>query len=670
MPEQSLTSVGRDEPIAAPGDGASQRSSRARLDQTAALLAPVALIGGLALAGGGFDVSGRHIAGLAVWLVVVALLVFGAGSAVKPERPLYWAGGLVVCLSLLCAISSLWSGSVELSVIEADRVAVYLGVFIAAFLIAQTDERRQRFAEGLTIAAALVALLGLGGRLLPHVLDVAPSVGSGPRLSYPLGYWNANGAVFGIGVAMMLWSSRRAVSGALRWFSAALVPATLLALYFTYSRGGLLSLVVACGCLLVLSRDRLWLLATLAIGALGALPAVLAVQTRHALADNLGGQAAIDQGVTVLLILLAGTALSLLLFAALRWEERREGRLSGRAVAISRNPMVLRGIALAATLVVIAVVIAVGGRAWHQFSSPDIQFPSNPQAHFADLSGAGRHEFYKVALEAFGEKPILGHGAGTYQFSWNQLRTIELPVHDAHSLYLESFAELGIVGGLLVIGLIGTLLWSAFAAWRATAEPQRDRYAALLAAMLAFAVGAAFDWFWEIAALGAFFFLAGGVVVVARCDQLATDPRRAPGPKADGRRFGLTVTTVVLAWISAIALVGPLLVDREIDASQAAAAREDLSTAIDRAETARSIEPWAASAYVQLGLLTEREGDYSAAIVHFDHAIEREDRNWQWYYLRSRVEHEAGDEETALEDLEQARALNPQAACLQGGWAC
>ena len=634
------------------------------------MLAPVALIGALALAGGGFDVSSRHIAGLAVWLVVVALLVFGAGSAVKPERPLYWAGGLIVCLSLLCALSSLWSGSIELSVIEADRVAIYLGFFIAAFLIAQTDERRQRFAEGPKIAAALVALLGLGGRLLPHVLDVSQSVGSGPRLSYPLGYWNANGAVFGIGIALMLWTSRRALSAALRWLSVALIPASLLALYFTYSRGGLLSLVVACGCLLVLSRDRLWLLATLAIGAIGALPAVLAVQSRHSLADNLGGQAAIDQGVTVLLILLAGTAVSLLLFAALRWEERREGRLSGRAVAISRNPKILRGIALAAALAAIAVLVAVGGRAWHQFSSPDIQFPSNPQAHFADLSGAGRHEFYKVAIEAFGEKPILGHGAGTYQFSWNQLRTIELPVHDAHSLYLESFAELGIVGGLLVIALIGTLLWCAFATWRAAPEPQRDRYAALLAAMLAFAVGAAFDWFWEIPAIGAFFFLAAGVVVAARCSQLAADPRRQASSKADGRRFGLTVTAVVLAWVSAVALVGPLLVEHEIDSSQAAAAREDFGGADDHAETARSIEPWAASPYVQLGLLAERQGNYPAAITHFSHAIEREDRNWQWYYLRSRVEHEAGEAAAANADLEKARELNPVAQCLRGEWTC
>lgn len=655
------------------GDDAFQSSWRARLDQTAALLGPVALIVGLALAGGGFDVSSRHIAGLAAWLVVVALLVFGAGSAVKPERPLYWAGGLIVCLSLLCAISSLWSGSVELSVVEADRIMVYLGFFLATFLIAQTDERRQRFAEGLAIAAALVALLGLGGRLLPHVLNVANTLGAGPRLSYPLGYWNANGAMFGIGVALLLWTSRRAVSGALRWLSVAAIPACLLALYFTYSRGSLLSLIVASGCLIALSRDRLWLFATLAIGAIGALPAVLAVQARHSLADNLAHQtqAAVDQGVTVLLILLAGIGLALLLFAALRWEERREGRLSGRAVAISRSPRVLKGVALVGALLALTAVVAVGGRAWDQFSSPDIQFEtSNPQEHFADLSGAGRHEFYKVAIEAFGEKPVLGHGAGTYQFSWDLLRTTDLPVHDAHSLYLEAFAELGVVGGLLVLGLIGTLLWFAFATWRAAAEPQRDRYAALLAVMLAFAVGAAFDWFWEIAGLGAFFFLAGGVIVAARCSQIAADPRRQASSKVDSRRFGLTVVAVVLAWISAIALVGPLLVEHELDSSRAAAAGDDFASAVDHASTARSIEPWAASPYVQLGLLAEREGNYPAAVEHFSHAIEREDRNWRWYYLRSLVEHEGGQGAAAKADLNRARQLNPQAECLAGEWVC
>jgi len=634
------------------------------------LLAPVALVVGLAVAGGGFDVSTRHIGGLAAWLVVVALLVFGAAAGAKLERPLFWAGGLIVGLSLLCAMSSLWSGSVELSFIEADRILVYLGFFLAAFLIAQTDERRQRFAEGLAIAAALVAVLGLGSRLLPHVMNVTDSLGTGPRLRYPLGYWNANGAMAGIGVAMLLWMSRRAASTALRWLSVAAIPALLLTLYFTYSRGGLLALLIACGCLLAMSRDRLWLFATLAIGALGALPAVLAVQARHSLADNLANGAVVDQGVTVLLILLGGIALSLALFAGLRWEERREGALSGKALAVSRNPVVLKGVALAAAAVAIVVVAAVGGRAWDQFSSSDIQFPEDPKQHFADLSGAGRHDFWRVAIDGFGEKPVLGHGAGTYQFSWEQHRSIEMPVHDAHSVYLEAFTELGAVGGLLVLGLIGTLLWCAFAVWRAAPEPLRDRYAALLAVMLAFAVGAAFDWFWEIAGLGAMFFLAAGVVVAARCAQIAADPRRDP-TASEGRRFGLTVTALVLAWVSAIALVGPLLVEREIDSSQAAAARGDYASAVNHASTARSIEPFAASPYVQLGLLAERQGEYEAAIVHFGHAIEREDRNWQWYYLRSRVEHEAGDEEAALADLEKARDLNPLGSCLQNEeWAC
>ncbi len=210
--EQTLTEA-RIGPSSEPSGGAS-RASRSRLDQTAALIAPIALIVGLALAGGGFEVSGRHIAGLAVWLVVVGMLVLGAGSRATVARPFYWASGLIGGLALLSAISSLWSGSVELSVIEVDRVLVYLGFFLAAFLITQTAERRQRFAEGLAIAVALVAFLGLGSRLLPHVLEVSDSLGTGPRLRYPLGYWNANGEMCGIAIALLLWMSRRATSAA------------------------------------------------------------------------------------------------------------------------------------------------------------------------------------------------------------------------------------------------------------------------------------------------------------------------------------------------------------------------------------------------------------------------------------------------------------------------
>lgn len=663
--EQTLKAERLSDPGAGRADGASL-ASRARLDQTAALLAPALLIVGLALAGGGYAVGARHTAGLVVWLVIVGLLVLGAASAATLGRPLYWGAGLLGGLALLSAISSLWSGSTELSVIEADRVLVYLGFFLAAFLIAQTSERRQRFAEGIAIAVAIVALLGLGSRLLPHVLNVGDSLGTGSRLRYPLGYWNANGGLCAIAATMLLWTSRRAAWKVLRLLSVAVLPAVLLTLYFTFSRGGLLALVVASGCLLVLSRDRLWLLATLAIGVLGALPAVLAVQAHHSLTENLANQAAVDQGVTVLLILLAGIGLTLLLFAGLRRLETRGGQLTGQALRLSRNPTLLKRLALIAAACAIAAAIAVGGRAWSQFSSSDIQFPNQPQRHFTDLSGAGRHDFWRVAIDAFGEKPILGHGAGAYQYSWNLHRSIPAPVHNAHSLYLEAFAELGVVGGLTVLALIGSLLWFGFAAWRAAPHPDRDRYAVLLAAMLAFAVGAGFDWFWEIAGLGVVFFLAAGVVVSARCAQLAKAPRN----EGEGA-FGLVVGGLAVAWIAAIALIGPLLVNHEIKASQSAAASGDLISAVNHAKTARSIEPFAASPYVQLGLLAELQREYPTAVTRLTDAVEREDLNWQLYYLRSRVEHEAGEDARARADFEHARHLNPLEECLQSeDWSC
>src|SRR3954452_1925571 len=302
--EQALT---RARELSGPSHGSpdgGSKSSGARLEQTAGLLAPVSRIVGLALSGGGFDLGDRHFAGRAAWLVVVGLLVLGAGSRARLGWPFYSAAGLFGCLALLSAISSLWSGSVELSVIEADRILVHLAFFLAAFLIAQTAEKRQRFAEGIAIGVAITVLIGLASRLLPHVLDVGEGLGSGPRLRYPLGYWNANGAMCGIAVPMLLWMSRNARWTALRWASVAALPAIGVTLYFTYSRGGLVALAVGAVCILALSRDRLWMLATLAIATAGALPALLSIPGHHNLADNVASQTSVDQGVTVLLILL------------------------------------------------------------------------------------------------------------------------------------------------------------------------------------------------------------------------------------------------------------------------------------------------------------------------------------------------------------------------------
>jgi hypothetical protein len=650
--------------------------------------APFALIVGLALAGGGFSLDDRHVAGILVWLVVIGLLIgAGLGARAPLARPVLVVSGLLVALALLSAISAFWSGSVERSVAEADRVLVYLGVFLAGVLLSQTELRRQRFVEGLTIAIAAVGLLGLASRLVPDVtndlLDLLRAVlpddsvetpFPDKRLRYPLGYWNANGVMWGIGLALLLWMSRNGSSAPLRFGAAGLMPPLLLAIYFNYSRGGVLAAAVGVGCLVALSRHRLWHLATLALAVLCAAPAILAVQDRRELADGLTSPAATAQGETVLAILAGGVLAALAGLFLLRRLAGADTPLTGRALALSRDRRVLGGLAIGAGVVALALVLALGGRVWDRFTDPDIQFPEQGEQHFTDLSGAGRYQLWGVAADSFADAPLAGTGAGVYEFEWERERDIDLPVVDAHSLYLESFAELGVPGGVLVLALVGYVLWLGVSAWRGAGGEARERAAALVAVLAAFAVAASLDWFWEIAALGAIFFLAAGVLAGVRAQQLLP-AGGTPAATDANRRFVLATGGLAIGWLSVLALAAPTFAERELHRSQdhAAAAQEDLEAgraveaggeldeAIDAAKRARSIEPWASSPYLQLGLLAELQGDYPSAIAWLDEAIEREDANWQLYYLRFRVLEQAGDGDAAQRDYDRARALNPRA---------
>jgi O-antigen ligase len=671
--EQALTEARkRSGPSYGPGGGG-HLAFRGRLEESAAFLGPLALIGALAMTGGGFSLSSRHIAGLVVWLLVVGLLVLGVAGRALLAKPFYWASGLLLGFAIWSALSSLWSGSVELSVTEADRVLMYLGVFLAAFLLAQTNQRRQRFGEGIAIALTLLAILALASRLLPHVFNLSFDETRGSRLQYPLGYWNADAIVFSFAAALCLWMSRRSLSRALRWFSVGALPAVLLALYFTHSRGGVLTLIVAAGTLIVLSRDRLWYLATLLIAAVLTLPAVWASHHFQNLANNWNFPGVVGEGLKAGLILLAGIAVTLGLWWLLRRAEARRSPAVERAVAISRDRRVLRGVALTGLVLVVIAGILYGGTAWEKFTSSDLGTPSG----LTEASSRGRIQFWDVAIEGFDEKPIIGHGAGTYGFAWDQLRTLDMTNTQAHSLYLQALDELGIVGGLLVLGLVLFSLWTGFAAWRAAGGRERELYAILLGVGLAFAVGAAYDWFWQFAVIGSVFFMASGITVAARCGQLwraraATRAREGQALETDveSRRFGLTIVGLAVAWLTMLALTGPLLVDHEIHASTAATQEEppDFESAVNHANTARSIEPWAATPYLQLGLLAQAQGDLPTAIQRFGQAIDREDHNWTLYYLRAKAEHLAGQNEAAQKDQNEAKRLNPLETCLSEGF--
>ncbi|MFT3864527.1 MAG: O-antigen ligase family protein [Solirubrobacterales bacterium] len=520
---------------------------------------------------------------------------------------------------------------------------------------------------------AALAILALSTRLLPHVFNLSFEESKGTRLQYPLGYWNADAIVFSFAATLLVWMTRRSITGALRWISVGVLPAVLMALYFTHSRGGILTLIVGAGTLMVLSRDRLWFLATLLVGAIFTMPAVIAVGSRPELANNYDFPPIVGQGLSVGGILLAGMAATLLCFWGLRRLERAEPAPVERALAISRDRRVLGGLAIAA-LIAIAIAAAIwGNTAWHKFTSTDLSTSSG----LAEASSRGRAQFWEVAIEGWEEKPLLGHGAGTYEFAWDQLRPIDMANTQAHSLYLQALDELGIVGFALALGMVLALLYIGFQAWKHAGGRERELYAVLLGVSLAFAVGIAYDWFWQLAMVGSVFFMATGTLVAARCGQIwraAAIARSREGIEAEpreDRRFGLAIAGLVIAWLTMLALTGPLLVDHEIHESNnaiGAGQTAELESAVSHAETARSIEPWAATPYLQLGLLAQFKGELPLAIERFGQAIDREEGNWTLYYLRAKALHEAGEKEAAQADLEEAKRLNPLETCLTEGF--
>ncbi len=68
------------------------------------------------------------------------------------------------------------------------------------------------------------------------------------------------------------------------------------------------------------------------------------------------------------------------------------------------------------------------------------------RAHLLSGSGSGRCQFWEAALDEWETKPVQGRGAGSYEAWWAQNGSFSYFVRDAHSLYVETLGELGVVG--------------------------------------------------------------------------------------------------------------------------------------------------------------------------------------------------------------------------------
>ena len=125
----------------------------------------------------------------------------------------------------------------------------------------------------------------------------------------------------------------------------------------------------------------------------------------------------------------------------------------------------------------------------------------------------GRGKTWHAALDAFAHRPLLGGGSDTFLTASIAYQG-SAPVRYAHDLPLEAAAELGALGGLLVIGLY---LACGAAAWRARNDPRAWLVAP---GMIAFLVANLVDWEWHLPLSAATWALSLGAV-------LALSPRRA-----------------------------------------------------------------------------------------------------------------------------------------------
>jgi tetratricopeptide (TPR) repeat protein len=121
---------------------------------------------------------------------------------------------------------------------------------------------------------------------------------------------------------------------------------------------------------------------------------------------------------------------------------------------------------------------------------------------------------------------------------------------------------------------------------------------------------------------------------------------------------------LVAAALIALQLV-PLLSENEIRVSQEAAARGDGKRALEAAQAARRLEPWASSPYLQVALVREQTGDLTGAGSAIAAAIDRDRFNWRLWLVSARLETRAGRIPAARASLRRAHALNPKSPLWQ-----
>ncbi|MCB8971277.1 MAG: hypothetical protein H6533_10750 [Thermoleophilales bacterium] len=456
-------------------------------DAVPAVVAGCALATAVAVAvliGGGFSAGSRSafagLAGLSLLLAAWAAPPVAAAAA----RSLPVAA--LTALAALTACSAIWSPAEPAEVLRWSMViAGYAAVAVAAAAAAR------RGTTGIAVfLAGLITLCGLWGLLAAAAGDApaAARIGGSWRPAGPFEYPPAL-AIASVSMlpALQLWMTRaRAMPAALAAIAAATAGAVL---GLAHSRLALALMVVFMISFVVGASGgerRLRLAATLLVCA--------AAVASFAIAGGLRGGG--PQG--------SGYALGLgavIILAAVAWTPIR-ARWPVPTEPEERSPRLPRPtrVRVLATVAILGVAGIAGLAFAPDRSGAGIQ-PSSGVDH-------GRIGEWRAAVDIGESEPLLGAGAESYGLVAASEGARSATLY-AHSLPLESFAELGVTGLLLsLLVLAGT----ALAAWCA-----RDTDAGVLLgpAAIAFAAASLVDWSWHLAGSGAIWAVALGALIAA-----------------------------------------------------------------------------------------------------------------------------------------------------------
>jgi hypothetical protein len=497
----------------------------------------LAVVGAVLLAGptvlaffsGGYFPGPRVWAGAVGWACVAVALV--AGAPLPRGRDALLAIGALGLLAGWTLLSIVWAPLAGNAYGAAQIAFLYLGALLAAAMVLR-GPMLPWVEPALAAGAAIVVGYGLAGRLLPGLVHFARSVSAEGRLEQPLTYWNAMGELAALG--FVLCARLAGDDGRPRWLRSLAAAATAplgLGLYVTFSRGALFGCVAGLLALVVLvPRRRQLALLSLSVG-VGILSS-LAVAWFKGVTSLSGTLSSRESQGAILLVLLV-----LIAIGAAVLQQVLAARVPDRALALPRRaPLIVTGL----ITVGLTLAIVVGA---HESSGTSATL-SGGATRLTSLQ-SNRYDYWSVALRAFGTAPLHGVGAGAWSVYWLRWRSVAEGAQDAHSLELQTLAELGVVGAALLLSVLAGIALAARRSLRSTTVATAAT-AGPIAGLVTYLAHSPLDWDWQMPAVTLIAIALAGAVLAAAAPS-AEDAQSASAMRGASRRKTHTANTHTVA---------------------------------------------------------------------------------------------------------------------------